>query len=703
MNSSTIDPDRPLDDPAKDLMGYAAFSKQLAKSIVEMKPEQGLVMAIYGPWGSGKTTLLNFIEYYLSKEPYEKLPFIINFNPWLFSSREDLILNFFTELDIVLKNNNAWELADNLTSYGDSFIKTASLVDYTAFLSKIGLDFLRKFIKKRTSIDEKRKRLESALRSESRKILVVIDDLDRLNAEEIRQIFSLLKSVCNFPNIIYVLAFDEKVVTESLKQVQNFSGREYLKKIVQIPFELPQPEKIQLISLLCQQLDKILINSFEKFDRERWNPILNHGISYYLHTLRDVIIFTNSITVTYPCVQNESNPVDFLAIEVLRIFAQDVYHFIRENPQIFTGFKTEAREVKNPIDIIFKDKSEEECTALKCILKNLFPKLKQIEYGSEAMSIWRKQERVCCPEYFSRYFRLVLPQGSISNRDMQNALNLLPDNIALGKLFAGLILEDGINGHTRLAGFLEKLETLDKSNLSKETIIGMISAFFEAGDSLLLESDEKKSRFDMLNDAYRVRWVLFNLLEQLTKEERLETLRKSFEGCNSIGFSSYILMSLHEEKNDQFVSNTKDEKPILDTPSFQLLSELVFSKIEAIKDTQLINTPKPYLQVVLSLWGLHTTKNEHKKWLKETITNNNHLIDFLKHFVRKTYKITYSLNVVYSFDLGSMKTFIDPKEVFEKITTLPISFKESNSQLLDSFLKAHERMMKGLDPQDPYN
>lgn len=700
MSHSILDPDLPLNDPAQDLMGYAPFSKQLAKSIIEIKPEQGLVMAIYGPWGSGKTTILNFIEHYISTESYEKLPFIINFNPWMFSNREDLILRFFAELDTVLKNNNAWELADNIAGYGESFIKMASLVDYTAFLSKIGLDCIRKWIKSRISIHEKKKRLESILKSESRKILVIIDDLDRLNTDEIRQIFSLLKNVCNFPNIVYLLGFDERVVSESLKGVQNISGREYLQKIIQIPFELPQPEKAQLIGLLCQKLDNILIDvSLAKFDKERWGPILNKGISYYLHTLRDVITLSNAIALTYPCIHNEANPVDFLAIEVLRVFAPEVYHFIRENPQTFTGLKTKSREVKNPIDTIFKDKPEEECTALKCILKNLFPKLRQTEYGSEAMNIWRSQERMCCPEYFSRYFRLVLPQGSFSNGDMQNALSLLPDHIALGKLLAGLTLEDGINGHTRLAGFLEKLDAVDKSNLSKETIIGIISAFFEAGDNLLLESERKKSRFDMLNDAHRVRWVLFNLLELLTEEERIKTLIKSFKDCNSIAFSSYILMSLREENDEQFASNTKIEKPILDASSFLLLSESVFSKIEAVKDTQLINIPKPYLQVVLSFWSLHTTKNEHKEWLKETITNENNFIEFLKHFVRKEYIITNSLNIKYSFDLNSMRTFIDPKEVFEITTNLSAPLKKSNNQLLDSFLKAYEQMMKELDPQ----
>lgn len=105
------------------------------------------------------------------------------------------------------------------------------------------------------------------------------------------------------------------------------------------------------------------------------------------------------------------------------------------------------------------------------------------------------------------------------------------------------------------------------------------------------------------------------------------------------------------------------------------------------------------MQVVLSLWGLHATESEHKEWLKETITNENHLIEFLKHFVRKTFIITNTLNTEYSFDLNSMQTFIDPKEVLEIITKLSDPLKKANSQLLDSFLKAHEQMIKGLNSQ----
>ena len=60
-----------------------------------------------------------------------------------------------------------------------------------------------------------------------------------LIAPEIRQMFQLVKLLGDFPNTIYLLAFDREVVVESLKSVQEGVGEEYLEKIVQIPFELP--------------------------------------------------------------------------------------------------------------------------------------------------------------------------------------------------------------------------------------------------------------------------------------------------------------------------------------------------------------------------------------------------------------------------------------------------------------------------------
>jgi len=103
-----------------------------------------------------------------------------------------------------------------------------------------------------------RAELNDLLAKQPHKIIVVIDDIDRLNNTEIRQIFQLIKSLGDFPNTIYMLAFDSDVVKNALEKVQGGSGIGYLEKVVQIPFEIPLISKQEVEHLLFSKLDELI-------------------------------------------------------------------------------------------------------------------------------------------------------------------------------------------------------------------------------------------------------------------------------------------------------------------------------------------------------------------------------------------------------------------------------------------------------------
>ena len=98
-----ISPDRPLENPADDRLGYRPFAAYLAEALRRMVSTQGFVVALYGAWGSGKSTLLNFVEREISQgQPKATQPIIIRFNPWWFSGHEDLAARFFDQLLLTL-------------------------------------------------------------------------------------------------------------------------------------------------------------------------------------------------------------------------------------------------------------------------------------------------------------------------------------------------------------------------------------------------------------------------------------------------------------------------------------------------------------------------------------------------------------------------------------------------------------------------
>jgi predicted KAP-like P-loop ATPase len=330
---NVLSADNPLTDPKDDRLGYAAFAKNLAESICKMSPPDGLVMAVYAPWGSGKSTLLNFITYYLEQKREEEQPIIVPFNPWWFSGQEDLTRHFFDQLLAVLTEK--WKsIGKGFLKQIDSFADRVSTIPDAK--AKIFATLVRT-VRQPKDVYKLKTEIEKTLKNQKKQILVVIDDIDRLTAEEIRQLFRVIKAVANFSNVIYLLLFDKEVVVKALEDTQKIPGEAYLEKIVQVSFELPLPDKISLGRLFNDQLSKIIADTPEElFQQQYWLDISWQGIEHFITTPRSILRLINTLMVTYPGVKGEVNFVDFVAIETIRLFSPGVYNIIRNNPNFFT-------------------------------------------------------------------------------------------------------------------------------------------------------------------------------------------------------------------------------------------------------------------------------------------------------------------------------------------------------------------------------
>ena len=370
------------------------------------------------------------------------------------------------------------------------------------------------------------------------KIVIVIDDIDRLNCTEIQQIFQLVKSICDLPNIVYLLSFDKDVVINALEAVQNSSGEDYLEKMVQIPFEIPQIDKDKVENLLLTQLDKLIIDVPEdEWDSVYWGNVFNSGIKYFFNNIRDVVRFINTFSFIFNLLSKEANITDLIAITAIQVFKPQIYKNIKENKDLFTkiDYRTEQSDKDKRVKLLnnlLLDLESNEKEFVKKLLSILFPQIRSlinnIGFGTGYQSEWRKNRRICSEDCFDFYFRLALDVNDISKEEMKSALNQIENVDAFKKI----IIE--LNEKNKIEKFLERFEDYT-SDILLENIENVLKSLFDTGDYF----PEKKGGFIFFDTNIRIMRIVHQLMNRIDdKKERFKILK------NSLNYAEHSLYPL---------------------------------------------------------------------------------------------------------------------------------------------------------------
>ncbi len=644
----TLSADKPLTDPQDDQLGYANFARHLASSLTTMVPAEGFVVAIYGPWGSGKTTLLNFLFHYFKQAPPDEQPIIVPFNPWWFSGHEKLTKHFFDQFQASLAGSDLAlaGLEKKIAEFADmvSELPASIHIPYIA-IGKVAVEFtpLKPAIK---NVVKLKMEIAEELRKQSRRIFVTVDDIDRLSPEEVRQLFGVIKSIADFPNIIYLLTFDKRVVIEALRETQGNSGESYLEKIVQSPFELPLPDRCSLYRLLLGNLEAIMAGTpAELFDQTYWANVFMKGIEHFISTPRKINLLTNTLRITYSAVRGEVNPVDFIGIETLRIFCSDAYNMIRTYPAKFTGRELVTSKIEQLR--IFHESwitqvAEEDREAVKGLLARLFPKLENVwedlGFDLPLEATWRKQLRICSPDIFPIYFHLALPQGTISNAEIMAILFLVDQPQAFSARLLDLATQVRLDGRNRLNAFLERLLDYTGKEIAPESIPSILLSLLDVGDQLLEPEDEPMGRLHIGNDQ-RMAQIIWQLLQRLPAETRFDVLRHAITKVRAVYTSTRLVMVLGKLDGKRAGEGRPEANKLIRHDDQVNLEALVLAKIrDAAKGEALLNCPK--LPELLSMWKNLAGEAEPKNWVTQVAGDDGNLLKLLEQFLEKDFSQT---------------------------------------------------------------
>ncbi len=658
----------PIRSAGQDTLGRVEFATNLANIISRWRNDTSLVIAIRSPWGNGKTSVKNLVLEQLEKSS-PKVG-ILQFNPWQYPNAEAITVSFYRELRIALgkksESFNSWEQKRlirkysryftsagsglnaigkqatltlttmsvlGLSTFGASFFTQVNMLRWgSLFVAAIGFggliaDFLGFIGKAEEQVPQEhvRSELEGLLRKLKHPLLIVIDDLDRLDQEAIRMIIRHVKVNADLPNITYLLLFQREIVEAALDEITNQQGREYLDKIILAPFDLPPVDRERMEKVLFGEIDKFILEIPNNgFEHKRWSDSYQGGLKYYFRNLRDVHRFIASlqIQITLHMSKNtlEINIIDIFILETIRLFEPQLYNSIANNKVFLTGAENLAVVQKEKAQSLLQGAINEE--AAKSLLIELFPILStafngQMFFRDNSSGNWAKSRRVAIDHIFNRYFCLRVPDNTITSAEVEALLEHAGDRDYIDMVFADL-RQRGL-----LGSLMSRLDEIHDHlpSIHIETLAG---ALFDIGDDL--DDEVFFSGQGSYVACWRAASRYFHNIKDV--EERSKRFLATLNGSAGLAVPSELIR-LEDRRR-----KTKDlQRLILTDADWHLAKSLWFEKLKAalVEPRSVIMNPH-FLEILYTARDLDKT-DEIKAWVAHIILDPTILIQFLQAFV----------------------------------------------------------------------
>lgn len=521
--------DNPICSKSEDLLGRTHFSERLGKEILSYTGKDSIVVGLYGKWGSGKTSVIKMMIETIDRMATDgpNKPLIIWFLPWNYSSQEDLICQFFMVLmnsinkDVHLKET----IGKTLNEYADAF-GAASIIPImgpiVAPVLKASARKVAKSLSKSNDLMALKRDLEEKMCDINQKIIVIIDDIDRLSKTQIRETFQLVKQTANLPNIIYVLSMDRNVVVKALDDVQGMDGVAYLEKIVQIPFEIPEVNNAKLQNVFFSRLNEVIISGLDEsneINKQYWGRVFDLCIKPYLKTIRDVNRIINVFQFKYGLFCDEICLEDIAALTAIEVMNPNLYRWISEHDEYVCGslsrsietYNKSKEDVKKEYLSLLEESGVSEVTVALDSLSILFPYVARVVNNTVgSIRDGDGRNRISETERFKLYFGVEMDAISVPRKTIIDSLTKY-DKEMLDEML------ERINTPDKMPYYLQ--EVLSLTDRIPDSRIRMITEwFFEK--RLLFKGNDSTSFFFEESPIFAMS-IIQSLLLRFDKEEEI--------------------------------------------------------------------------------------------------------------------------------------------------------------------------------------
>ncbi len=524
VTSEVIESDLPVPENGEDLLGRREIIDSLVARILF---EQPVVIAVTAPYGEGKTSFLNLVVGEMRKVDVKDRPIIVKFSPWLAGDSNALVLSL---LNSIVSEMNKSYIVPGLKRDALAYARTLlSVIPKVGRLSGILSE---------PSQEDRIAGLAKRISETNRRVLVVLDDLDRLEAKELETVFKLLRGSESLNNFTFVCSFDRTELGRILKtnrplqEIDNF-----IEKFFQLFVPLPKVDFVQLQDLFLQRVTTVLdrYGLADGRSRKSFSELWENGAGTYFQNLRRIKLFLNKIDHLLARIGAEVNVVDLVRLELVRDIAPSIYEEIYLNPENFYDSDL-AFEVAFTRRAARYDSDEKQGRAkyydriltplppdkqyVRKLLEDLFPRFAEYNGKSRTVSVdateAEKSRRIFHPRCFRQYFLLKVPSELFSQKEFIAFLSSIRNTSEEGaiatfnKTFHAVENEDFKRYH-----FVHRIETVFDS-FGLETARGLCRALAQNSSTWTADA------FEFLISVRCTRATLSKMTRSSEKESFLQ-------------------------------------------------------------------------------------------------------------------------------------------------------------------------------------
>lgn len=527
--------DEPIEKAGDDRLGRGDYATHVARTIRRQSTsDSSAVFGMVGPWGSGKTSLLNLVCSDLEKG--DSAWQIARFTPWATGDTTSLVQEFYASLRQKLPDD---DIKGKLLALAQIAAPVTALLPFVGSSAKGVTEAVLARLTAEKPWDETFREVSAAIAEQPWKVLVVVDDIDRLQPDELLTLLKVVRLLGRFPGVQYLLAYDRATIENGLHATGAQSSTDaapgrYMEKIVQYPFTVPPFAREDRSELLERELSHLMTERGSFTDRDsrlrQAFQILQSG----LETPRALGRFVTSLGQMFDIHDpGEVSDVDTILLTYLRLRSPEMYEAVFARRFELTVDRTRVHN-DELLEALLSAGGEPGSSEITSILSLLFPKA----LAGRGRPFWASPYNgVASLTYIERYYQMGIPPNDVADAKVLGLLRSACEGEA-SELIA--LLEGKERATPKVA--VEKVSALiERLTIPSEGArLYLIEALAQGYGKL--EDDPQ-----VLGPRSRMSFVLASVMASLGPATDSESVSRAFRTLPTLDARIYVLRDVYSE------------------------------------------------------------------------------------------------------------------------------------------------------------